>query len=159
MYLIYIKFINLLCFFTARKTKTAIYNTCITFLCLCVCVVMEGGPPPPCVPSICHLVNHCVQGPWSGPPICGIAGGSKEGRVNIHVTLMDVGPATLVVCVWFPPCMKGWMNEWKYSWPQAPVMSVGSRIGCDLWSFADGQMDGATPAARQTLSSTSSRGH
>lgn len=72
--------------------------------------IMQGGPPSPCVPPPSGKSLNpgaVIQPP---PQICGIAGGSEEGRVNIHVTLMDMGPTPGVECVWF--CfLYGWMNK------------------------------------------------
>lgn len=65
---------------------------------VCVCARagwMEGGPPscnPP--PSVAW---H--RGCDPAPPLCEIAGGDEEGRVNIYVTLMDARLETGVGCV------------------------------------------------------------
>lgn len=51
------------------------------------------------------------QGQQSSPTIFGIAGGNEAGWVNIYVRLIDKGPLTGVVCVWFPSCMDEQINE------------------------------------------------
>lgn len=83
--------------------------------CVCVCVrtgwIMEGGPPscnPP--PSVAwHIVEP--RGCDPAPPLCEIAGGNEEGRVNIRVTLMDARPESGVLCFWLSSCMDEGINE------------------------------------------------
>lgn len=98
-----------------------------------------------------------VQGQWSSPTICGIAGGNEAEWVNIYVGLINKGPVTGVVCNWFPSCMDEQINESIHNRTRCYCQGV-LRISHDLCS-SDRQTDRTTPAAKQTLCSAWSRGH
>ena len=69
---------------------------------------MDGGPPSPCVPSICRLENHQSRGSDPGPQYVELL---EAGWVNIYVGLIDKGPLPGVVRVCFPLCMDEQINK------------------------------------------------
>ena len=115
------------------------------FLPTFVCVVMEGGPRSPCVPSICHLVNHWVQGWWA--PICGIGGKSEEEwgqhpcHSNGHGAQIWVG-----VCLYF--FIYRWMNVCIHNhWHcYCQWVSQNRPWPPELWWQTDGQSDTGSKA-------------
>lgn len=104
--------------------------------------IMDGGPPSPCVPSICRLANHQSRGSDPAPQYVELLEGTRQGG-----STSMLGPVTGVVRVWFPSCMDEQRNESIHNCTRRHCQGV-LRISHDL-RRSDRQTDRQTVPHRQ----------